>query len=156
MGLYNKYVIDESDLQINISSDTRKHLTDLLLTKDKLQVSMMNNYTDIMFKIYDQAWEQIHKLMRTDSFLRFQQTDEYQEVVKRTEQENEIDKIEDAKSASVTMSMPITNPIDSSILDWNLRDTVMLQTISTVDAMDALLEEDEEEMMEQLDSINEY
>merc|ERR1712129_585736 len=85
--LYDKYVMDESDLQINISSDTRKHLTDLLLTKDKLQVSMINNYTDIMFKIYDQAWEQIHKLMRTDSFLRFQQTEEYQEVVKRTEQQ---------------------------------------------------------------------
>merc|ERR1712228_908497 len=69
---------------------TKKDLTEFLMQRNKLEVVLMDDYTNQMFTLYDKAWEQIHTLMRTDSFLRFKDTIEYQEVVKKQSKNNKI------------------------------------------------------------------
>eukprot|EP01084_Bolivina_argentea_P024270 45241_1 len=114
--LYHKYVA-ESDLQINIPSKTRKQLTKFMIKTDKTEIILMDDYTDQMFRLYDRAWEQIESLMKSDSFLRFRKTKEYEDVCLHTQKEKEKELATMRNNGGDAMNELVLKPMPS-ILDW--------------------------------------
>eukprot|EP01084_Bolivina_argentea_P068918 125456_1 len=154
MYLYNKYVIDGRDLQINMASKTHKNLTKFLIKTDKTDIILMDDYTDQMFKLYDKAWEQIHTLIKSDSYSRFKYTKEYNDLCIRAKEED------DKKAKENAYASEFLNKPKPSILDWKYNETVMISNYSPPNTSipeDAEVEmHDYEEELQKLNSINKY
>lgn len=68
--LYNKYVKYDCDLQVNISSRVSKALIQFS-KKERMEIETDDKYSELMFVLYDKAWENIYRLIDKDSFSRF-------------------------------------------------------------------------------------
>eukprot|EP01084_Bolivina_argentea_P144143 252982_1 len=78
--LYDKYIDDCADLMINISSENRRNIyrdfQQILQTEDVLNID--NN---ILYIIFDQAFNEIWNLIANDSFFRFRTTDKFKRLI---------------------------------------------------------------------------
>jgi len=69
--IYNTYVSDDSDTQVNLSDPIRQAI------EDKMEKGQFD------FKMFQQAKQEIFNLMSKDNFTRFQQSDAFRELMAR-------------------------------------------------------------------------
>ena len=148
MYLYNKYVKDGSDLQINIPSKTRKALNKFLIKTNRSEVELLDDYTDKMFKLYDKAWEQIHKLIDKDSYSRFRDTKEYETIWLKCKQEDE-ERV--ANGNGDGLLTPNCNP---QLLDWESNEMVVIMEEQDHDIDDNDDDDEDDEMAEDFKKLS--
>jgi len=79
--LYMKYVANSSELAVNISSANRAALYFLVNDKEKWMKNAEYNDIVKVFNLYQEAKEEVIKLIKSDSLPRFRNKPEYQRVV---------------------------------------------------------------------------
>eukprot|EP01084_Bolivina_argentea_P057600 105234_1 len=94
LHLYDKYIEGSADLCINISHQNRKSIYGYFKQLSSKQTmedeekgdgssSLTSDSMCILFKVFDDAFTEIWRLIQTDSFIRFKSTDEFRRLISK-------------------------------------------------------------------------
>eukprot|EP01084_Bolivina_argentea_P270425 459824_1 len=88
LHLYDKYIEQSTDLCVNISSSNRreiyrnfKYLSQQLTGSTNNMKESQQEIVIILYKLFDNAYSEIWKLIQNDTFIRFKSTDQFQKLI---------------------------------------------------------------------------
>ena len=88
--IWDKYIKTDSEFEINVPWRTKSALKKYFDNPNarKLKETDPLQYAKDMFVLFDKSWTDIHQMISVDSFTRFQQTKEFEIVLKNWERLN--------------------------------------------------------------------